>query len=187
MIVQAPTAGAASLPHLCRATATFERMLLSGLAHTFKDGALPPPIIRGIVGGLYEVISIRLRTDRTKEIPALAEEMLQWTLHFQASAHDNLAAHLAEHALVGLRSTNGYATNGHSTNGYSSNGHSANAHSINGSSSNEHTTNGYATNGNDHSGGDAFAAGHSRAPARVHAEAHRARGLRGVRRGKDRR
>jgi AcrR family transcriptional regulator len=139
MIVQAPTAGAASLPHLCRATATFEQMLLSSFTHAFKDGALPLPIIRGIVGGLYEVISIRLRTDRAKEIPALAEEMLQWTLRFQASAPGNLAAHLAERALVGLRSTDGHATNGHSTNGYSSNGHSAN---------------GYTTNGNGHLNGD---------------------------------
>jgi len=123
-------------------------MLLSSFTHAFKDNALPPTIIRGTVGGLYEVISIRLRTDRAKEIPALAEEMLQWTLRFQASAPDNLAAHLAESALVGLRSTNGHATNGHTTNGYSSNGHSANGHSINGSSSNGHSDNAHTTNGN---------------------------------------
>jgi len=145
MIVQAPTAGAASLPHLCRATATFEQMLLGSFTHAFKDGALPLPIIRGIVGGLQEVISIRLRTDRAKEIPALAEEMLQWTLRFQASPPDNLAAHLAERALVNLRSTNGHATNGHSSNGYSSNGHSTNGYSANG----------YTTNGNGHLNGDA--------------------------------
>lgn len=154
MIVQAPSAGAASLPHLCRVTTTFEQMLLSSFTHAFKDGALPLPIIKGIVGGLYEVTSIRLRTDHAKEIPALAEELLQWTLRFQASAPDDLTAHLAERALASLRSTNGHATNGYS-NGYSTNGYSANGHSINGYSSNGHSANGYTTNGNGHSGGDA--------------------------------
>ena len=155
VIVEGPAAGAASLPHLCRATATFEQMLLSSFTHAFKDGALPPPIIRGIVGGLYEVISIRLRSDRAKEIPALAEEMLQWTLRFQASPPDNLAAHLAERALVGLRSTNGHATNGHATNGHSTNGYSSNGHSTNGSSSNGHSEYGHTTNGNGHLNSDA--------------------------------
>jgi AcrR family transcriptional regulator len=125
-------------------------MLLSSFTQAFKDGTLPLPIIRGIIGGLYEVISIRLRSDRAKEIPALAEELLQGTLRFQASAPDNLAAHLAERTLVGLRSTNGHATNGYSTNGYSANGHS-----LNGSSSNGHSGNGYTTNGNGHLNGDA--------------------------------
>ena len=155
VIVEAPAAGAAGMLHLCRAMAAFEQMLLSSFTHASTDGALPLPIIRGIVGGLYEVISIRLRTDRAKEIPALTEELFQWTLRFQASAPGNLAAHLAERALVGLRSTNGHATNGHSTNGYPSNGHSANGHSTNGSSSNGHSENGHTTNGNGHLNGDA--------------------------------
>ncbi len=154
VIVEGPAAGAAGMLHLCRAMGTFEQMLLSSFAHAPEVGALPLPIIRGIVGGLHEVISIRLRTGRVEEIPALAEELLRWTLRFQASAPDNLAAHLAARALVGLRSTNGHATNGHSTNGYSSNGHSANGHSINGSSSNGHSENGHTTNGNGHLNGD---------------------------------
>jgi AcrR family transcriptional regulator len=115
-----------------------------------------PPHHQGDRRSLYEVISIRLRTERAKEIPALTEELLRWTLLFGTSAPDDMAARLAAHARVGVRSTtNGHATNGHSTNGYSSNGHSANAHSINGSSSNGHSENGHTTNGNGHSGGDA--------------------------------
>jgi AcrR family transcriptional regulator len=156
VMVQAPTLGAASLPHLCRATATFEQMLLSSFTHTFKDGALPLPIIRGIVGGLHEIVSIRMRSDHPKEIPALAEEMLQWTLRFQASAPDDLAARLAERALVSLRSTNGHSTNGHSTNGHSTNGHSTNGHSSNGHATNGSSTNGSSTNGNGHLNGVAM-------------------------------
>jgi AcrR family transcriptional regulator len=132
LLVEAPAAGVVGLSHLCSATATFEQMLLSGLTHA-SDGEAPPlAIVRGIVGGLQEVMSARLRSGRAREIPALAEEMLQWTLRFQASAPDNLAAHLAERALVSLRSTNGHGTNGSSSNGHATNG---NGH-LNGDASN---------------------------------------------------
>jgi TetR/AcrR family transcriptional regulator len=126
VIVQAPTAGAAGMLHLCRAIATFEQMLLSSFAHELEVGALPLPIVRGIVGGLHEVISIRLRTGRAEEIPALTEELLRWTLLFGTPAlNDRMVARLAERARVNACSANG------------------------------HSANGYATNGNDHSGGDA--------------------------------
>jgi AcrR family transcriptional regulator len=155
LLVEAPVAGGVGLSHLCSATATFEQMLLSGLTHA-SDGEAPPlAIVRGIVGGLQEVMSARLRSGRAKEIPALAEEMLQWTLRFQASAPDNLAAHLAERALVSLRSTNGHATNGHSVDGLSMNGHSSNGHATNGHATNGSSSNGHATNGNGHLNGDA--------------------------------
>jgi TetR/AcrR family transcriptional regulator len=82
VIVEAPAAGAAGMLHLCRATGAFEQLLLSSIAQTPDVGALPLPVIRGIVGGLHEVISVRLRTGRAREIPALTEEMLRWTLLF---------------------------------------------------------------------------------------------------------
>jgi len=135
VIVEAPAAGAAGMLHLCRTMGTFEQMLLSSFAHAPEVGALPLPIVRGIVGGLAEVISVRMRTGRAKEIPALTEELLRWTLLLGTSAPEHMAARLAEHARVSVRSTSGHATNGHSANG--------------------HTTNGYATNGNEHSGGGA--------------------------------
>ncbi len=127
VIVEAPTAGAAGMLHLCRAMGTFEQMLLSSFAHAPEIGALPLPIVRGIVGGLQEVISIRMRTGRTTEIPALTEELLRWTLLFQMPAPDQLAERLAERARVNVRSTNGHAMNGYSANGYSANGYTTNA------------------------------------------------------------
>jgi AcrR family transcriptional regulator len=132
VIVEAPAAGAAGMLHLCRAMGTFEQMLLSSFTHTPEVGALPLPIVRGIVGGLAEVISVRMRTERAKEIPALTEELLRWTLLLGTSPPEHMAARLAEHARVSVRSTSGHATNGHSSNGYSSNGHSANGHTRNG-------------------------------------------------------
>jgi AcrR family transcriptional regulator len=145
LLVEAPTAGGEGLSHLCRATATFEQMLLSSLTHA-SDGEAPPlAIVRGIAGGLQEVMSARLRSGRAGEIPALAEEMLRWTLLFQIPASSHMTVRLAERALVSLRSTNGHATNGHSINGHSSNGHIANGNS----------SNGRASNGNSHLNGDA--------------------------------
>ncbi len=147
VIVQAPTAGAAGMLHLCRATGAFEQMLLSSFAHAPEVSDLPLPIIRGIIGGLHEVISVRLRTGRAEEIPALTEELLQWTLLFGTAPEDPMAARLADRALASLRSTNGASTNGASTNGNSTNGHSTNGNTSNGYSSNGHTANGNSANG----------------------------------------
>jgi AcrR family transcriptional regulator len=152
VIVQAPMAGAAGMLHLCRATGAFEQMLLSSFAHAPEVSDLPLPIIRGIIGGLHEVISVRLRTGRAEEIPALTEELLQWTLLFGTAPEDPMAARLADRAVASLRSTIGHATNGNSTNGHTSNGHSANGHSTNGHSSNGHSTNGHTANGNSANG-----------------------------------
>jgi AcrR family transcriptional regulator len=123
VIVEAQTAGAAGLLHLRRATATFEQMLFSSFANAPEVGALPIPVVRGIVGGLHEVTSIRLRAGRAREIPALTEELLRWTLLFQTSALDRLAARLAARARVNAYSTNAYSTNGHLTNGCATNGY----------------------------------------------------------------
>jgi AcrR family transcriptional regulator len=128
VIVQAPMAGAAGMLHLCRATGAFEQMLLSSFAHAPEVSDLPLPIIRGIIGGLHEVISVRLRTGRAEEIPALTEELLQWTLLFGTAPEDPMAARLADRAVASLRSTIGHATNGNSTNGHTANGNSANGH-----------------------------------------------------------
>jgi AcrR family transcriptional regulator len=136
ILAEAPMAGAAGMLHLCRAMGTFEQMLLRSFTHAPEASDLPLPVVRGIVGGLYEVMSVRLRTGgRAERSPALTEELLRWTLLLGTSAPEHMAARLAEHARVNDHSTSGHVTNGHSSNG--------------------HTANGYATNGNDHSGGDA--------------------------------
>jgi AcrR family transcriptional regulator len=152
VIVQAPMAGAAGMLHLCRATGAFEQMLLSSFAHAPEVSDLPLPIIRGIIGGLHEVISVRLRTGRAEEIPALTEELLQWTLLFGTAPEDPMAARLADRALASLRSTIGHATNGNSTNGHTTNGHSANGHTTNGHTTNGHSANGHTTNGHSTNG-----------------------------------
>jgi AcrR family transcriptional regulator len=97
-IVQAQTAGAAGLARLRRATSTFEQMLSSSFSHDPKFGPLPVPIVRGIVGGMHEATSVRLRAGHPEEIPALGEEIVRWTLLFHTPAIGRLSECLAARA-----------------------------------------------------------------------------------------
>jgi AcrR family transcriptional regulator len=111
ILAEAPMAGAAGMLHLCRATATFEQMLLRSFAHAPEASVLPLPVIRGIVGGLYEVMSVRLRLGgRAEKIPALAEELLRWTLLFQTPALDRVAARACVNGGVSHAHVNGGAS-----------------------------------------------------------------------------
>lgn len=102
-IVQAQTAGAAGLARLRRATSTFEQMLASSFAHAPDAGPLPVPIIRGIVGGVHEATSLRLRTGCPEEIPALSEEIVRWTLLFHTPTIGRLSERLAARARMSSR------------------------------------------------------------------------------------
>lgn len=105
-IVQAQTAGAPGLARLRRATGTFEQMLCSSFAHaTDAGGPLPVPIVRGIVGGMHEATAVRLRAGRPEEIPALNEEITQWTLLFHTAAGERLSERLSERARASSRAS----------------------------------------------------------------------------------
>jgi TetR/AcrR family transcriptional regulator len=97
-IVEAQTTGAVGLAHLRRAAAAFEQMLCRTFASDPHMQALPVPVARAIVGGMHEALAVRLRTGRTGEIPALSEEMLAWTMLFQAPSLGRLPETLAQHA-----------------------------------------------------------------------------------------
>jgi AcrR family transcriptional regulator len=109
IVVEAQTAGAAGQSRLRRATATFERMLSDSFARSPGAVPLPIPVVRGIVGGLHEVTSTRLRERPVGDIPTLAEEMLEWTLLFQTPASERMATQLAARvpAMVQASSANG--------------------------------------------------------------------------------
>jgi len=80
VIVDAQTAGPAGLARLRRTTAACERMLSSSFALEPEGGAVALPLVRAIVGGLHWIASLRLRKGDERELPTLAEEMLDWTL-----------------------------------------------------------------------------------------------------------
>ncbi len=97
-IVQAQTAGAAGLARLRRATISFEQLLSSSFAHAPDAGPLPAPIVRGIVGGIHEAASLRLRTGRTEELSALNDEIVGWTMLFHTPNIGHLSERLAARA-----------------------------------------------------------------------------------------
>jgi AcrR family transcriptional regulator len=94
-VIEAQTAGLAGQLRLRRATATFERMLSHSLARSSEAIPLPSPVVRGIVGGLHEATSARLRERHAMDTSTLTEELLEWTLLFQTPATERMAAHLA--------------------------------------------------------------------------------------------
>ncbi len=94
VMLQAQTVGAQGLAHVRRAAITFEQMLSSSFAHAPSASPLPIPIVRGIVGGIHEVISSRLRDGRGEDIPTLTEELVEWTLLFNTPAAERMSASL---------------------------------------------------------------------------------------------
>jgi len=100
VIVEAQTIVPAGIERLLRATATCEQMVFSTFAHAPDASPLPMPIVRGIVGGLHGSLSTCLREGHPRELPAVSEELLRWTLVFQSPA----AAHITERAIEPRRS-----------------------------------------------------------------------------------
>ncbi len=99
-IVETQTAGAMGLTRLHLASATFEQMLCTSFAHAPDAHALPAPLVRAILGGVKEPISLRLREGRAHEIPALANEMVSWTLLYQTPKLERLSESLLRRASV---------------------------------------------------------------------------------------
>ncbi len=97
-IVEAQTVGAPGLFHLRRTLKVFEQMLASSFVHSPEAAELPTPIVRGIVGGVYEAVSLRLREGRAEELPGLTDELVRWTLLFHTSSMPRMSACLAERA-----------------------------------------------------------------------------------------
>ena len=85
-IVEAQSVVPAGLERLVRTTAAFEQMLSSTFAHTPDAIRLPSPVVTGIVGGLHAATSSCLREGHARELHALSEGMLRWTLVFQTPA-----------------------------------------------------------------------------------------------------
>lgn len=86
LLIDAPTAGPAAAARLNRAVSAVEQRLSASFAQA-PDAAEPSaPIVRAIVGGLRLITVTRLLEDRADELPALAEQMLRFTLVFKADA-----------------------------------------------------------------------------------------------------
>ncbi len=98
VLVHAPTAGAPGQARLRGMTGMLEQLLTSSFAASRETAKLPSPIVRGIVGGAQEAVSLRLRTGRPQEIAAIREELVRWTLLFQTPAIEHASELLAARA-----------------------------------------------------------------------------------------
>ncbi len=102
-IADSQTAGAEGLRRLQKTTAICEGLLagaLSGRCPPADSGepaaggaagregseALPPPVVRAIVGGLRRATQMRLLDDDTEDLQPLVREMGKWLLLFQSPA-----------------------------------------------------------------------------------------------------
>jgi AcrR family transcriptional regulator len=92
VIVEAQTVGGAGLARLRRTTAAFEQMLSVSFALEPERGRVAMPVIRAIIGGLHWITSLRLREGDQRELSALAEEMLRWTMLFPSGPAASILA-----------------------------------------------------------------------------------------------
>jgi AcrR family transcriptional regulator len=102
VIVEAQTIGPAGLARVRRTTASCEQMLLESFAAAPDAAPLAMPVVGGIVGGLHAAASVCLRTGDAEQLPALAEDMLQWMLLFQTTAAACVGIGLAERMAAGV-------------------------------------------------------------------------------------
>jgi AcrR family transcriptional regulator len=95
-IVESQTAGVDGLWRLQKATAVCEGLLAGALSNRCSPAvgegpeALPPPVVRAIVGGLRRATQIRLLDDDTEDLQPLVREMVKWLLLFKSPASGGL-------------------------------------------------------------------------------------------------
>jgi TetR/AcrR family transcriptional regulator len=112
VVLEAPSAGAAGVLRLRRATDACEQMLAYGFAETPGAHALPSAIVRGITGGLHRTVATFLRTRASSERVDLAGEMLRWTMLFQTTAAERMSVRLDAAMNVRMREISSAYGNG---------------------------------------------------------------------------
>lgn len=106
VLVHAPTAGPPGQARLRGALSIFEQMLASSFARSPEVARLPNPIVRCIVGGIQEAMSLRLRQGRPHEIPAMSDALVRWTLSFHAPTIESVSELLAARARANTAAAN---------------------------------------------------------------------------------
>jgi AcrR family transcriptional regulator len=86
--VESLTLGAAAVPHRESAGAHFEEMIREG----FRDADPADPVsdltVRGIVAGIRNSVYRHLRSGRIEELPATAEDLVDWVLSYEGPPGD---------------------------------------------------------------------------------------------------
>jgi AcrR family transcriptional regulator len=103
VIVQTQTAGVPGLLRLRQATARCERMLCESFKTAHDAEALPVPVVRGIAGGLHAAMSAFVREKGRMATSELTEEMVGWTLRFQAPGCARMSELIADRFTRSMR------------------------------------------------------------------------------------
>jgi AcrR family transcriptional regulator len=102
VVLEAQRVRAEGVEHLRCATGAAEQMLAQSYAQSPDTVALPTPIVRAIVGGLHGIASAFLRAPADAQLD-VAEEMLRWTLLFQAPSAEHLSERMAPRLSARIR------------------------------------------------------------------------------------
>jgi AcrR family transcriptional regulator len=82
VIIEALVAGDVALEHRERAVQAFERLLRQSFGGS--QGQVSDVTLRAIVGGVQRIVYVRLREGRLQELDELVDELVDWTLSYQA-------------------------------------------------------------------------------------------------------
>jgi AcrR family transcriptional regulator len=79
-LVEAFAGGPAALEQMRRAEGHYEAMIEQSFAGAPDPVPVPPLVVKGIVAGVHRVARAQLLAGRARELPGLADELLEWTL-----------------------------------------------------------------------------------------------------------
>jgi AcrR family transcriptional regulator len=103
LLLETQTAGTPGLMRQRRMTASCEQILCRSFGESPGESPLPIGVVRGIAGGLYAVMSTRLREQPDGRVGELGEEMLAWTLLFPAPGTEAMGQLIATRAARMMR------------------------------------------------------------------------------------
>lgn len=84
VIIEALAAGDVALEHRERAVQAFEGLLRQSFAQATPKRQVSEVTLRAIVGGVQRIVYMRLREGRVQELDGLVDELVDWTLSYQA-------------------------------------------------------------------------------------------------------
>jgi AcrR family transcriptional regulator len=86
LLLDAFAVGPPALEPISHAEAIFDAVVNSSLARAPKEEMSPPFAARAIVSGVTRVARVRLLAGRIKELPAVADELMEWACSFACGA-----------------------------------------------------------------------------------------------------
>jgi AcrR family transcriptional regulator len=79
-------AGPDAVDRVDRTTTAIEAMVEQGLPDEPERAAIPPLVVRAIIGGIHQVVLTRLRRGETQELLALVPDLCRWAAAYRTPA-----------------------------------------------------------------------------------------------------